>query len=196
MLDLASVYSVFANNGYKSPPTSLLSVLDSQGRELLSEPESYALNPILPESIVFQINSILSDPAARAPAFGSNSILNLPGSGVAVKTGTTNSLRDNWTFGYTQDILVATWVGNNDNTPMSSVASGITGASPIWAHTMKKLLKDFPNPSFSPPKSLIKINVSCSPSPRYEYFIPGTAPQINCSPMPGSILNTAATTSQ
>ncbi|MFH1244664.1 MAG: transglycosylase domain-containing protein [bacterium] len=198
MLDLASVYSVFANGGIKVPVNPILSVHPPTGSDLVghptrSDPQSIE---VLPSSIVFQINSILSDPFARAPAFGTNSILNLPGSGVAVKTGTTNSLRDNWTFGYTQDVLVATWVGNNDNTPMSSVASGITGASPIWAHTMKNLLKDFPNTGFQPPKSLVRVNVSCSPPPRYEYFIPGTAPKIDCSPMPGSILDTAAATSQ
>jgi len=61
---------------------------------------------------------------------------------VAVKTGTTQNQRDNWTIGYTVDYLVATWVGNNDNTPMSYVASGVTGASPIWNKTMTYLLKD------------------------------------------------------
>jgi membrane carboxypeptidase/penicillin-binding protein PbpC len=61
---------------------------------------------------------------------------------VAVKTGTTNSLRDNWTIGYTRDRVVLTWVGNNDNSPMSSVASGVTGASPIWNKVMSRALSE------------------------------------------------------
>lgn len=198
MLDLASVYSVFANGGTKVPFTPILSVTDSRGTLLPHYPITSLPNPeILPPAIAYQINSILSDSQARAPAFGFNSILNLPGKNVAVKTGTTNNLRDNWTFGYTQDLLVATWVGNNDNSPMSSVASGVTGASPIWARTMKALLKDNPATAFLPPASMIKLNVSCSPQPRYEYFIKGTVPRINCSPAEsGTLLDSAASTSQ
>lgn len=195
MLDLASVYSVFANGGMKVPLNPILSITDSHGNLMSLDDQSSPIQ-VIPETVAFQINSILSDPLARAPAFGTGSILNLPGSGVAVKTGTTNALRDNWTFGYTPDLLVATWVGNNDNTPMSSVASGITGASPIWAHTMKSLLTNYPPPTFAPPPSLVKLNVSCSPAPRYEYFVPGTAPKINCSPPPGSLLDSAAATAQ
>jgi membrane carboxypeptidase/penicillin-binding protein len=151
---------------------------------------------VLDPAVAYQINSILSDPQARAPAFGTNSILNLPGSSVAVKTGTTNNLRDNWTFGYTSDLLVATWVGNNDNSPMSSVASGITGASPIWARTMKKLIGSNITKPFTPPNTMLKINMSCSQSPKYEYYIKGTEPKINCSKELGTLLPSAATTSQ
>lgn len=187
MLDLSSVYSVFANNGTKIPFKAIVSVKNGAGKEL-----SFAKNPIsssrvISESVAYQINSILSDPSARSPAFGTNSILNLPGPGVAVKTGTTNSLRDNWTFGYTPDLLVSTWVGNNDNTPMSQVASGITGASPIWARTMKKLLSDHTLTAFARPENMIKVNISCNAIPKYEYFELGHLPKIICaSPSPSA----------
>lgn len=197
MLDLASAYSVFANGGTKIPLTPILSVTDSLGTQLF--PDSVTPLPnkeVLPPAVAYQINSILSNPGARAPAFGYNSVLNIPGRGVAVKTGTTNLLRDNWTLGYTKDLLVATWVGNNDNTPMSSVASGITGASPIWARTMKRLLTDTPVQPFTPPASMVKVNISCE-KPIFEYFIAGTAPKINCDPAsPGTLLDSAASTSQ
>lgn len=192
MLDLASVYSVFANGGIKVSPTALTSVKDATGHSLpLPTPTP---TPILDPGISYQINSILSDPLARAPAFGTRSVLNVA-PGVAVKTGTTNNLRDNWTFGYTPNLLVATWVGNNDNTPMSHVASGVTGASPIWARVMKDLLPDFPASPFIPPANLVKANVSCG-TPRYEYFLPGNTPILSCSPSPssGTILDTASTT--
>ncbi len=209
MLDLASAYSVFANGGTKVPFTSIISVVDSRGVSLTGdlaegqvgtpkvEGDSPKDKEVLSPAIAYQINSILSDPLARAPAFGINSILGLPGKNVAVKTGTTNNLRDNWTFGYTPNILVATWVGNNDNTPMSSVASGITGASPIWARTMSRLLKEFPSTGFAAPESLVKVNVSCTSVPRYEYFVEGSAPKPNCNQKTGDIGETgAATTSQ
>jgi len=47
------------------------------------------------------------------------------------KTGTTTDWRDNWTVGYTPELVTAVWVGNSDNAPMYHV-SGITGAGPIW----------------------------------------------------------------
>jgi penicillin-binding protein 1C len=212
MLDLASVYSVFADSGLKVPFKSIMSIHDSRGVSLSpkgsdlegsaqperSEGRSDPVGKeVLPPGIAYQISSILADPAARAPAFGFNSVLNLPGANVAVKTGTTNDLRDNWTFGYTHDFLVATWVGNNDNTPMSSVASGITGASPIWARTMQALVKTSPATPFLPPDSMIKVNLSCSGTPNYQYFIPGTAPRLDCSAtLSGSLLNAAAATSR
>jgi membrane carboxypeptidase/penicillin-binding protein PbpC len=86
------------------------------------------------------ISSILSDNAARTPAFGADSVLNLPFPAVA-KTGTTNDFRDNWTIGYTPDIAVGVWVGNADYTPMQNI-SGLTGAAPIWADFMQVAIQD------------------------------------------------------
>jgi len=83
----------------------------------------------------YLITSILSDAAARAPMFGSDSILNLPFP-AAAKTGTTNEYRDNWTIGYTPDLVTGVWVGNADNTPMVDT-SGISGAAPIWSEFMQ-----------------------------------------------------------
>lgn len=195
MLDLAGAYSVFANGGTKLPITSILSVKDSSGSVLIKTQELKGTEVISP-AVAYQINSILSDKSARAPAFGINSILNLPGENVAVKTGTTNNLRDNWTIGYTSNILVATWVGNNDNSPMSSVVSGITGASPIWANTMVKLLDQDPATPFKIPNNITKANLSCINQRSYEYFIQGTAPILNCAKEIGTITPVSASTSQ
>lgn len=196
MTDLATVYSVFANGGEKNSLNPIIQVKDGKNNLLKYGDPVRDSHEVLSPAVAYQINMILSDPSARAPAFGTNSVLNLPGSGVAVKTGTTNSLRDNWTFGYTPDLLVATWVGNNDNSPMSSVASGITGASPIWARTIKKLLENEQKTSFNPPENIVKTNVSCTSVPRYEYFIKGTTPKINCPEKIGTLLNSSASTSQ
>ena len=108
---------------------------------------------------------------------------------MAVKTGTSNDLRDNWTIGYTPDYVVAAWVGNNDNSPMSQVASGITGASPIWSKMMRKLLESSPNnTAFAPPESLVHLPIctltgtlTCSGCPTiYEYFVKGHEPKTVC----------------
>jgi membrane carboxypeptidase/penicillin-binding protein len=106
-----------------------------------------------------------------------------------VKTGTTNDFRDNWTIGYTPSILVAAWVGNDDNSQMSGLVSGITGAAPIWNDIMSHLLKDkTPEPMSRPPsviqKSICSDTGALPPPPgsgatcptRFEYFIKGTEP--------------------
>lgn len=192
MLDMARVYGTFANMGINVPLTGIISVTDSQGDQL--QKVSSTGTQIIPEGVAFQINSVLSDPIARAPAFGARSILNITGQIVAVKTGTTNNMRDNWTFGYTPNILVAIWVGNNDNTPMSSVASGITGASPIWSNVIKKILGQNEPLAFPIPENLIKIT-NCDKK-SYSYFIPGTEIKPNCNPLPstGTLLPKAAST--
>ena len=64
---------------------------------------------------------------------------------VSVKTGTTDAKKDNWTIGYTPNFMVTVWVGNNDNTPMNqALASGVTGAAPIWNGVMTKVLEGQP----------------------------------------------------
>ncbi len=68
----------------------------------------------------YLITSILSDNSARRSAFGPNSVLELPFP-AAVKTGTTNDFRDNWTIGFTPDLVVGVWVGNPDYTPMKNI---------------------------------------------------------------------------
>jgi membrane peptidoglycan carboxypeptidase len=205
MVDMAEVYGVFANGGIKVPLTSITSVKDQTGKELWT-PAVHAKEEVIPPGVAYQISSILSDPAARAPAFGIHSVLNIPEYPVAVKTGTTNNLRDNWTFGYTPDVLVATWVGNNDNTPMSSVASGITGASPIWSRTMQRLLAGTDPHPFTPPDRMVAVAIcptngaaycsnQCGAKSRMEYFVPGTEPKKNCSET-GTLLQSSAQTSQ
>jgi penicillin-binding protein 1C len=187
MVDMATAYGVFADGGYRVDLEPILEVKDSKGRVL--EKKLPSPQPVLDPKIAFLISDILSDNQARTPTFGSRSLLYIPGSTVAVKTGTTNNLRDNWTLGYTPDFLVAVWVGNNDNSPMSYVASGITGASPIWRRLTDFLLLQFPSPGFTPPSDLLKIAIcpatgqlACASCfGKTEYFLPGTQPESACS---------------
>lgn len=185
LLDLASAYSVFANQGRQLDPVSILSVTDSKGKTLFEFHESEG-RKVLDPGITFIISDILADNGARTGAFGSNSILVIPGKTVAVKTGTTDQKRDNWAVGYTQSVVVGVWVGNNDNSVMSPVvASGVTGASPIWNKIMAAALQGKPNESFGRPINVFQIEVdglmtgkphSGSPT-RKEYFISGTEPK-------------------
>ncbi len=134
LLELTSAYGVFANGGKRVPPVAILRIVDFQGNVV------YDYQPPQAEQVVhaehaFLISSILSDNEARAMMFGRNSLLNLPFQ-VAAKTGTTNDFRDNWTMGYTPDLVTGVWVGNADYTPMVNT-TGLTGAAPIWSAFMQ-----------------------------------------------------------
>lgn len=165
----------------------ILKIIDKKGKVLeeYKPPKSPIFGKkVLPDGVAFIISDILSDNGARIAAFGESSELRIPGQRVSVKTGTTNDLRDNWTIGYTPSFLVTTWVGNNDNSPMGGVVSGVTGAAPIWNNIMSYLLKDKPEEALSRPFDVIQKLV-CSDTgffpgagsscpTRFEYFIKGT----------------------
>ncbi|HWQ83967.1 MAG TPA: transglycosylase domain-containing protein, partial [Anaerolineales bacterium] len=130
LLELTNAYATIANYGRRVPPVAITRILDKAGEEVYRYNQPSGDQVIRPEH-AYLISSILSDNEARSPAFGANSVLNLPFQ-AAVKTGTTNDFRDNWTLGYTPDLAVGVWVGNADYTPMVNT-SGLTGAAPIWS---------------------------------------------------------------
>jgi penicillin-binding protein 1C len=134
LFEMTSAFSVFANGGKKVPPVAILKIVDFEGNVIYEYQPPEGEQVIRPEH-AFLISSILSDNEARAPMFGRNSMLNLPFQ-VAAKTGTTNDFRDNWTMGYTPDLVTGVWVGNADYTPMVNT-TGLSGAAPIWSAFMQ-----------------------------------------------------------
>ena len=141
LLEMASAYSAFANGGSKVEPVFILKIEDPSGK-MVYEHKPVRQEKVLDERVAFLINDVLSDNNARLITFGENSYLNMGSRAVAVKTGTTNDLRDNWTIGWTRDRIVGVWVGNNDNSAMKAVASGVSGASPIWRKEMLEVLTE------------------------------------------------------
>lgn len=140
MTELAQAYTIFANMGEKVEINPIYKIDNYLGENIYTKEKG--TEQIVDPNLALTINSILSDDKARAPIFGLNSKLKIEGKTVAVKTGTTNNLKDNWCIGWTPSYLVATWVGNNDSTPMSWVASGVSGATPIWNRIMNKILEN------------------------------------------------------
>ena len=134
LLELTSAYGIYANEGRKVPPVSITKIVDFQGN-VVYEYQPPAGDQVVRAEHAFLITSILSDNDARTPMFGGNSALNV-GFPAAAKTGTTNDYRDNWTVGYTPELVVGVWVGNADYTPMQNT-SGLTGAAPIWSEFIK-----------------------------------------------------------
>lgn len=159
MIDMMSVYGTFADGGIRNDPQGILEVTDNFGNVLESHRE-VAGKRVLAEELVYLINHILSDNQARVPAFGKNSLLEIPKHTVAVKTGTSDDKRDNWTFGFTPQYVVGVWVGNNNNTPMDpKLTSGITGAAPIWHNIIEGLLADKPDLAFKRPLGVVETTV-------------------------------------
>lgn len=219
MLDLATAYGVLANAGKRVVPDPILQIKDRNGHVLqqaklkpLADSNVKETNPydlvtidgqnylpsppsnirVISSGAAFIISHILYDNGARSATFGPSSYLNVANHPeVSVKTGTTNDKRDNWTIGYNPDIEVAVWVGNNDNSAMSAIASGVTGASPIWNKIIKLALKNYPQNWPPQPSEVVGTSVCTlsglrapdSPDPascptRYEYFLQGTFPRV------------------
>ncbi|MBI3954626.1 transglycosylase domain-containing protein [Candidatus Collierbacteria bacterium] len=155
LLELAGAYASFANGGFKISPTAILKVTDRNGK-VIYEHKKVKPEKVLDEKVAFLINSVLSDNKARLLTFGENSYLNMGSRAIAVKTGTTDDLRDNWTIGWTRDVVVGVWVGNNDNAKMKNVASGVSGAAPIWRKQMLEALSRTPDRPFEVPAGVVK----------------------------------------
>lgn len=151
LLDMATAYSTFATNGIYRKPTGILSIQDSTGK-IIEEYKENSGERVFSENTALKISSILSDNDARSFIFGSNSALHIPGRNVAVKTGTTNNYRDAWVLGYTKDIVIGVWAGNNDNRPMIAKASSMI-AAPAWNQMMKSILETgkYGDPAFAQP---------------------------------------------
>lgn len=153
MVEMMGVYGAFAGSGRFRQPTGILKVTDSS-RNLLEEYKNSPKQALSPQ-VSYLITNILSDDNARQSAFGRNSLLNIPGYQVAVKTGTSDNKRDNWTFGYTPKFVVGVWVGNPDNSPMNPLlTSGVTGAAPIWNKIMHQLLDGSKPLAFEKPSGI------------------------------------------
>ncbi len=183
LIDMVSAYCAFANGGLKVEPTAILKVTDREGKVLEEHKAISGRRVITPEQ-AYLISNILSDNEARLLTFGPSSYLYFSDRQVAVKTGTTNDKKDNWTVGWTPNIAVGVWVGNNDNSQMKEVASGVSGASPIWRRIILEAMKSKPKEDFAIPEGIVTAEVDSvsgfrahdSFPSRVEYFIKGTEP--------------------
>ena len=184
MIDMAEAFGVFANLGYRQDINAVLEVQSIANKSLMEIPSYRA--KVLDERVAYIMSDILSDNFAREFAFGSKSDLVIDGYKTAVKTGTTDNKRDNWTIGYTPEYLVVVWVGNNNNAPMNQhIASGLTGASPIWHRVMEYLLKEYStsNTWFPKPNGIVEKKCYFG---KQELFLQGTENKDTCS---GYIMN-------
>ena len=144
LLDMVGAYGTFAQAGVHNPTTAILDIKDHDGNTI----EQYQRNEtqVMDKNAALTLDDILSDPAARAPTFGSS--ITIPN--VAVKTGTTNEERDAWIIGYTPDVVVGVWSGNNNNRSMRKGGAAVSG--PVWKAFMETVvLPKIPAVAFEKP---------------------------------------------
>ncbi|NCS32494.1 PBP1A family penicillin-binding protein [bacterium] len=147
-LDMAQVFSVFANMGEKVPLKAILHVEDSNGTVLFEN--TVSAQRIVDPGYVYLLNDVLSDSSERKRTFGNSFEI---GRTIATKTGTTNDNKDAWTVGYTPDFVTVVWVGNFDNEPMNGI-QGSTGATPIMKGVVTRALQGVPSKSWDRPENV------------------------------------------
>jgi 1A family penicillin-binding protein len=186
LLELTAAYSTLATGGLRVEPRAVLRVEQQDGQ--MWEPETASAQRVIEDYVAFWVTDVLADNGARIAAFGESSALVLTRP-AAVKTGTTTDWRDNWTVGYTPQLVVGVWVGNADNSPMINV-SGVCGAAPIWNEFMEQALRSQPVEQFLAPAEMIQVEICADsgmlagpdcPHRRYEWFVPGREPRVACT---------------
>ena len=182
LLELTGAYGAFANGGWRVEPYGIQEIYTLDG-EVLYTADTVARTRVLDERVAWLISDILSDNEARTPGFGPSSALKLDRP-AAVKTGTTSNFHDNWTVGYTPELVTGVWVGNTSHEPMFDV-TGLSGAAPIWHNFMRSVLSGEPESEFARPAGLEQVEVcalsgllpsEACPYRRVEWFISGTLP--------------------
>lgn len=138
LLELTNAYAAIARLGKFIPTRLFMDHEIPDGKKLIDATHCWL------------IADILSDKAARAPAFSTGSPLDLPFT-CAVKTGTSSDFRDNWCVGFTPEFTVGVWAGNFENQPMKNI-SGVSGAGPIFHRTLVRAHRDTP-PTWYPDPS-------------------------------------------
>ena len=182
LLELATAYGTFANTGYRLTPFSISAITTQDGKNLFQHQNPTTVR-VLDERVAWLISDILNDNDARSLGFGRSSTLKIDRP-AAVKTGTTTNFHDNWTIGFTPDLVVGVWVGNASYEPMRAV-TGLSGAGPIWHQFIREALTGTPETWFTRPDGMVQVEVcglsgmlpsTACPYTKLEWFIRGTEP--------------------
>lgn len=187
-LEMAAAYAAFANQGVRVQPRFITRITDADGRVLYEAPppeRTAVLDPQIAFLMTDMMKSVLAE-GGTAASLGR--LLQRP---AAAKTGTSQDHRDSYTVGYTPELVVAVWVGNDDNLSLGWGQTGSVRAGQIWAQFIRLALQDTLPTDFPRPAGLREVricpvtgllhNPRCSQQPVREWFIPGTEPREQCS---------------
>ncbi len=121
VLDMTSAYTVFANDGYKTPAFGITRVTTARGDVVWEAPADPPRERLLQEETVKYMNQMMravvtSGTGRRAAIEG------VPALG---KTGTTSDYRDAWFCGFTGNYVAAVWFGNDDYRKTKTLTGGL-----------------------------------------------------------------------
>jgi penicillin-binding protein 1A len=175
LTEMTDAYAGFANQGDRYDETAIRTIKNKYDQTIFTQ-EKKSTKAISTEG-AYLLSNILSDNQTRSSVFGSS--LNVTGTdgrikNVAVKTGTTDDSRDAWTIGYTPDIAVGVWVGNNDNTIMANGGAGMAG--PIWRNMMGQAIGSS-SPAFVQPAGVVKATVCTAIGNKTDVFLATNVPK-------------------
>jgi membrane peptidoglycan carboxypeptidase len=158
LIQMVDAYQTFADNGVHVPPQGVLDIWDNYGHHLYHfDPNRVHGSQVLSPQVAYMMTSVLADEHDRALEFENDHVLSFwdwdptctekvwvpypdcQFHQVAAKTGTTDSFKDNWTIGYTPQVVVGVWAGNANNATMGQDVVGITGAAPIWHSVIERV---------------------------------------------------------
>ena len=190
LLQMTNAYAAFANAGNQYSPAVVKSINSKYNEKVYATTE--ASKQVISEQGAYLLSNILSDNTSRSRIFGSGlNVYDAKTRAVkkaAVKTGTTDDSRDAWTIGYTPQMAIGVWVGNNDNAKMSYGGSIMAG--PIWTKAMGAILAgvqtDFPMAPGIVQRDVCVSNGGLADGTvggqtYKEYFISTNLPSENCS---------------
>jgi membrane peptidoglycan carboxypeptidase len=184
--EMVQAYTVLANYGQYIPLHAINKIADSGGNVLFQYQVPQPVQVMDPR-IAYMVSSVLEDNVTRTPDFGMCSPLYLdPNKSdcyayqgnsphawpAAAKTGTGQNFTDDWTMGYTMNYTLGVWAGNNNNTPMINI-DGITGAAPIWYHSMLYAMRNEPIQDFPVPQGLVKVTFKSNGITSHDWALQG-----------------------
>ena len=172
LVDMASAYSAFPNQGVRMQPYSVVTIADREGNVLEeNRPEPHEA---IRADTAFVMTNLLRGVVQRGTA-GSAASLNWP---LAGKTGTVDDYTDAWFIGFDPNITVGVWVGYDEKKPIGNGETGATTALPIWIDFMKTYLDTHADrqdpPQFEAPGNIVLVTLDSGIT---EAFINGTQPQ-------------------
>ncbi len=154
LLELTAAYGPFANGGYGVFPYGIEMIKEADGR-ILYQRSGGGAGRIVSEESIAEMNKMLK----AVMTSGSGKKANLPQRSVAGKSGTSQSFRDAWFMGYSADLVLGVWMGNDNEKPMKKVSGGSLPAL-LWGHIMQAALRDVPPkplPGDIPPEPIAKV---------------------------------------
>ena len=142
LLELTAAYDVLANNGNGVLVHGIRSIENTDGKILFMR-EGQGPGKVIDSDLVKNMTKMME--LTIQSGTGKNAKISRPAAG---KTGTSQSLRDAWFVGFTSDIVVGVWFGNDNDSPMKDITGG-TAPAILWKDFMSKAHQGIPSKSLN-----------------------------------------------